>query len=233
MIKHKTIVAENIQKIKEQIHLAEIKYHRAPNSVTLLAVSKQQNIDKISAAINAGQHCFGENYLQEALEKITALNIFKPEWHFIGQVQSNKTQLIAQHFSWVHSIDRFKIAQRLNMQRSENLPPLNVCIELNISQQTNKSGVDLNQLSDLAHAVSELKNLKLRGLMAIPEPNQDFSKQIEIYQQVAQSQINLCSKGLSLDTLSMGMSGDFVAAIAAGSTMVRIGSGIFGERYKN
>lgn len=224
-------IAENLQKIKQQIYLAENKYHRTSGSVKLLAVSKQQNMDKIRAAINAGQYCFGENYLQEALTKITALNnIPFLEWHFIGQVQSNKTQLIAQHFSWVHSIDRLKIAQRLSDQRPKNLPPLNVCIEINISEQNSKSGVHLMQLSELAHAVNALKNLRLRGLMAIPEPVQDFSKQLTVYRQVQEAQINLCAEGLILDTLSMGMSDDFTAAIAAGSTIVRIGRSIFGER---
>lgn len=223
-------ITQNLHHIQQQIQLAEKKYHRTPDSVTLLAVSKQQSINKVRAAITAGQNHFGENYLQEALIKIKAFNEFSLQWHFIGRVQSNKTSLIAQHFSWVHSIDRLKIAERLNVQRPENLPPLNVCIEFNISEQLSKSGVQLNQLSDLAHRITALKNLHLRGLMAIPAPTHNFHEQLHVYEQVQQAQKNLCAEGLMLDTLSMGMSNDFVAAIAAGSTMVRIGTAIFGQR---
>jgi len=223
-------ILKNLQHTRQQIYLAEEKYQRTPGSVELLAASKQQSIDAIRQAVDAGHYCFGENYLQEALTKIIALKGLPIEWHFIGRLQANKTQLVAQHFDWVHSIDRLKIAERLNAQRPEDLPPLNVCIEVNISQQETKSGVTLDQLLELAHAVSKLKNLRLRGLMAIPEPVDNFSEQFNIYQQVKKAQENLSAQGLVLDTLSMGMSGDFEAAIAAGSTMVRIGTAIFGGR---
>lgn len=223
-------ITENLQHLHQQIHWMEEKYKRPHGSVKLLAASKQQNIDKIEDAISAGQNCFGENYLQEALTKITTLKNHSIQWHFIGKLQVNKTRLIAQHFSWVHGIDRLKIAERLSAQRPSNFPPLNVCIALNISQEEQKSGVTYDQLFDLAHHVSQLENLHLRGLMAIPKPTHNFSEQFNIYQQVQQAQKDLCARGLELDTLSMGMSNDFEAAIAAGSTMVRIGTAIFGER---
>lgn len=224
------LISDNLNTLHQKIRAAEIKYQRTPNSVKLLAVSKQQSLDAIQQAITAGQHCFGENYLQEALSKIIALNNPSIEWHFIGKVQSNKTQAIAQHFAWVHSIDRLKIAERLNAQRPKDLPGLNVCIEVNISEENTKSGVPLDQLSTLAHQVAQLENLRLRGLMVIPAPLENFEDQLNVYQQVADAQKKLCAEGLALDTLSMGMSDDFEAAIAAGSTMVRIGTGVFGKR---
>jgi pyridoxal phosphate enzyme (YggS family) len=229
-------IIEQLAHIQSQIHCAEKQYHRAPGSVQLLAVSKQQSIEKIRTAIEVGQTCFGENYLQEALAKIAALqnsdlSVFQPiKWHFIGKIQSNKTQQMAKYFDWVHSVDRLHIAERLNAQRPQHLAPLNICIEINIHQENTKSGVELTALPALAHAISRLKQIRLRGLMAIPRPALDFKTQFETYQQVQKAQQMLCAQGLMLDTLSMGMSGDFIAAIAAGSTLVRVGSAIFGRR---
>jgi pyridoxal phosphate enzyme (YggS family) len=226
-------ILKNLNHIRQQIYDAEKKYQRPHGSVKLLAVSKQQSISAIHEAINAGQSAFGENYLQEALDKITTLKTFPIEWHFIGKIQSNKTQLIAQHFTWVHSVDRLKIAKRLDGQRPENLPPLNICIEVNISAQQTKSGVMLDELPELAHQIAALKNLRLRGLMAIPEHANNFAEQLHIYQRLQQAQTNLCAQGFILDTLSMGMSSDFEAAIAGGSTMVRIGAAVFGKRLSH
>jgi PLP dependent protein len=223
-------ILKRLHQLQLAIHQAEQCYHRQAGHVQLLAVSKQQPIEAIREAVAGGQLCFGENYVQEALQKITALADLPLEWHFIGTIQSNKTQAIATHFSWVHSLDRLSIARRLNQQRPPHLPKLNVCIEVNISQENTKSGVTLDALSELAHAVNSLENLHLRGLMAIPHPMLDFAEQRVVYQHVQAVYAELCAQGLALDTLSMGMSGDFVAAIAAGSTIVRIGAALFGPR---
>lgn len=224
-------ITQRLQQLQSRIREAEQLYHRPANSVQLLAVSKQQSADAVREAAAAGQLYFGENYLQEALAKMALLTDLPIEWHFIGKLQSNKTQLITKHFAWVHSIDRLSIAQRLNQQRPQHLPKLNVCIEVNISNQPSKSGIAPGELTELAHAINQLENLKLRGLMAIPAPTSDAAKQLAIYQQLQAIQANLCTQGLVLDTLSMGMSDDFVMAIAAGSTMVRIGTALFGPRY--
>ncbi len=223
-------IAENINSIQQQIIRAEHDYHRKPNSVTLLAASKSQPIEKIQAAVMAGQKIFGENYVQEALSKIQALQQYQLEWHFIGAIQANKTREIAEHFAWVHGICRLSIAARLNQQRPKNLPPLNVCIQVNISEEENKSGIKLSELTELAIAVSKLDRLRLRGLMAIPAVNEIFAEQRIVYEKLALAQQELIKQGLSLDTLSMGMTQDMLAAIAAGSTLVRIGTGIFGVR---
>jgi pyridoxal phosphate enzyme (YggS family) len=223
-------ISQNLQHIRQQIHLLEQKYTRPPNSVTLLAVSKQQSVEKIQQVFAAGQRCFGENYLQEALTKINQLKALPIEWHFIGHIQANKTRAVAENFNWVHSVDSIKIAQRLDAQRPDNLPPLNVCIQVNISQESTKSGILLEQLAELAHRITSLENLTLRGLMVIPAVMTNLSEQAAIYKQVQAAQATLAAQSLKLDTLSMGMSDDFEAAIAAGSTLVRIGTAIFGAR---
>ncbi len=223
-------ILQRLHQLQLTIRQAEQHYHRQAGSVQLLAVSKQQPLAAIREAIAGGQLCFGENYLQEALQKITTLTDVPLEWHFIGTIQSNKTQAIATHFAWVHSLDRLHIAERLNQQRPTHLPKLNVCIEVNISQQATKSGVTLDALPELAHAINRLENLRLRGLMAIPHASKEFAEQLAVYQRVQAAYAALCAQGLALDTLSMGMSDDFVAAIAAGSTIVRIGTALFGPR---
>ena len=198
--------------------------------VKLLAVSKAQSALSIREAFIAGQSMFGENYLQEALKKQAELSDLTIEWHFIGPIQSNKTQLIAQHFSWVHSIDRLKIAQRLNDARPTDLDPLQVCIQLNVGDESSKSGITEHELENLAAAISTLPRLKLRGLMAIPPPIQDQNQQRLYFKQVRKCYDNLLAKGFDLDTLSIGMSDDYQVAIEQGATIVRIGSALFGAR---
>jgi pyridoxal phosphate enzyme (YggS family) len=225
-------IAANLKAIKQQIQMAEQEYGRKTGSVQLLAASKGQSVEKIRTAIIAEQHSFAENYAQEALTKITALQQDNLEWHFIGKIQSNKTKAIAENFVWAHSIDRLQIAKRLNEQRPVDLPALNVCIEVNVSEEKTKSGVMLSELSELAKAIVKLPHLKLRGLMTIPAPANGFSEQRKPYKKLYEVYQDLQQQGFSLDTLSMGMSNDFVAAIAEGSTLVRIGTAIFGERFQ-
>ncbi len=201
------------------------------NKVQLLAVSKAQSVATIRDAYQAGVRLFGENYLQEALDKQTQLTDLEIEWHFIGPIQSNKTQLIARHFAWVQSVDRIKIAQRLNDARPHALPALQVCLQVNISGEVSKSGVAPADLFALAVEVAKLPRLQLRGLMAIPAPTQDAQLQREQFKEVKNCFDNLIKHGFKLDTLSMGMSEDFEAAILQGATMVRIGSGLFGARH--
>ncbi len=214
--------------------LATIKSAQAASpfkqNVQLVAVSKAQSADAIRAAYSAGQRIFGENYLQEAIDKQAQLNELDIEWHFIGPIQSNKTQPIAQHFSWVHSVDRLKIAQRLNDARSPDSAPLNICIQLNISHEDTKSGVSPEALEPLAAEILKLPRLRLRGLMAIPAPVKDLAAQTQQFKQVRQCYDALLAQGYCLDTLSIGMSDDFAAAIEQGATFVRIGSAIFGAR---
>lgn len=198
--------------------------------VTLLAVSKAQSAEKLREAYEAGQTKFGENYLQEALNKQTELADLNIEWHFIGPIQSNKTQPIAQHFSWVHGVDRIKIAQRLNDARPADLPRLQICLQVNISGEASKSGVAPNALLELVKAVSALPKLTLRGLMTIPEPTNDEVLQHKQFKQMRELLQNLNKEGYALDTLSMGMSNDYQIAIEEGATIVRVGSAIFGER---
>ncbi len=224
-----TSISNRLQDILATIQLAKLANHRA-QSVNLLAVSKAQSALAIREAYAAGQKLFGENYLQEALDKQSQLADLAIEWHFIGPIQSNKTQLIAQHFNWVHSIDRLKIAQRLNDARPETLAPLQVCIQVNISNEESKSGVTQQELETLASAISKLPRLKLRGLMAIPEPSNDNNKQRIQFKQVRECYDALLEKGFTLDTLSIGMSDDFRIAIEEGATIVRIGSALFGAR---
>ena len=207
---------------------------RPREAVQLLAVSKTFPAEAVLEAIAAGQQAFGENYLQEALDKIDAVAAALPsaqvEWHFIGPIQSNKTRPLAAHFAWVHTVERLKIAQRLSEQRPPELSPLNVCLQVNISGEARKSGVAPGDLPELARQVAALPNLTLRGLMAIPEPETDVSKQRAAFAQVRALFDQLNHDGYGLDTLSMGMSGDMQSAIAEGATIVRIGSAIFGER---
>ena len=225
-----TTIAQRLQAIRTRIHSAETAAGRQLNVVTLLAVSKAQPAPLLREAFVAGQRLFGENYLQEALNKQAALADLDIEWHFIGPMQSNKTQAIAQHFSWVHSIDRLKIAERLNAARPLHLPPLQICIQVNVSSEGSKSGVLPQEVYALAEAVAKLPNLKLRGLMAIPSPTTDIARQRSQFGKVCELYQKLQAQGFKLDTLSIGMSEDFPAAIAEGATMVRIGSAIFGAR---
>lgn len=207
---------------------------RDVNAVTLLAVSKTFGPEAVAEALTARQRAFGENYIQEGVEKIFALRASHPsvalEWHCIGPVQSNKTRLVAEHFDWVQSVDRLKIAQRLSEQRPPELPPLQVCLQVNVDGGANKSGVTPAELPALAAAVAALPGLKLRGLMCIPEPADSFEAQRVVFQQARALFDDLNARGLGLDTLSMGMSDDMDAAVAAGSTMVRVGRAVFGSR---
>jgi len=227
-------VAANLAHIKQSIRDSERKFGLKSDSVKLLAASKGQPVEKILAAINAGQSIFGESYLQEALLKMAAvaeLAATKPlEWHFIGPIQSNKTRKIAEHFSWVQSVASMKIADRLNEQRPAHLPPLNICIEVNVDAEATKSGVSLAEAPALVGYCSALPRLSVRGLMAIPKIQTDFAAQRREFHKLFVLCKELRDKGYGLDTLSMGMTEDFIAAIAEGSTMVRIGTGIFGAR---
>jgi len=203
-------------------------------TVNLLAVSKGQSTSAVREAYVAGQKMFGENYLQEALEKQAELTDLTIEWHFIGPIQSNKTQSIAKNFAWVHSLDRLKIAQRLNDARPDNLAPLQVCIQINSSNESSKSGVNISALEELAIAITAMPNLKLRGLMAIPEASKDIHQQRSQFKQVRECYDMLLTKGFALDTLSIGMSNDYKIAIEQGATIIRIGSALFGNRiYAN
>lgn len=220
-------IAENISTLAERIRSAAQAVQRDPASVGLLAVSKTKPASDLREAYDAGLRDFGENYLQEALGKQAELSDLPLIWHFIGPIQSNKTRAIAEHFAWVHSVDRLKIAQRLSEQRPPELPPLNICIQVNVSGEASKSGCSPEDLPALAQAISALPNLKLRGLMAIPEPTDDRDEQNASFAAVSTLRAQL---GLPLDTLSMGMSHDLEAAIAQGATWVRIGTALFGAR---
>lgn len=224
-------IAEGLRRVRERIAAAARACGRDPAGVRLLAVSKTFPAEDLRAAQAAGQDCFGESYLNEALPKIAALADPVPEWHFIGPLQSNKTRAIAERFVWVHSVDRLKVAQRLNDQRPGTLPPLNVCIQVNISGEATKSGAPIEGLEELARAVAALPRLRLRGLMAIPAPTEDLEAQRAAFRRLREIRDGLNERlGLALDTLSMGMSDDLEAAVAEGATLVRIGSAIFGAR---
>jgi len=216
--------------IRARIAAAEREYGRQPGSVMLLAVSKAQPADAIRAVYAAGQRDFGESYLQEALSKQTALGNFAITWHFIGALQSNKTRQVAQHFSWVHSVDRLKIAVRLNEQRQEDLPPLNICLQVNIGAERQKAGIAPSDLHLLATQLRPLSRLRLRGLMALPPASNDVGAQRGYFRQLKLAFEQLRNDGHPLDTLSMGMSTDLEAAVAEGTTLVRIGTALFGER---
>ena len=225
-----TIIAENLQAVHERIRQAAAAAHRSPEDVRLLAVSKTFDASSVTAAWQAGQRAFGENFVQEALDKIAELGHLGIEWHFIGPVQSNKTRPIAEHFAWVHSIEREKIARRLNDSRPPHLPPLNVLIQVNVSGETSKSGVAPGEERMLAEAIRSLPRLCLRGLMAIPEPTPDAALQRRRFALLRSLQQGLQADDRNVDSLSMGMSDDLEAAVAEGSTMVRIGTAIFGSR---
>ncbi|HUW26696.1 MAG TPA: YggS family pyridoxal phosphate-dependent enzyme [Gallionella sp.] len=225
-----TTIASNLQAVRAAITAATVVAGRTSGEVTLLAVSKTFAPDAIREACHNGQICFAESYVQEALHKIVTLHDLPIEWHFIGPIQGNKTRAIAEHFAWVHSIDRLKIAERLSAQRPAHLPPLQVCLQINISKEASKSGVPSGEAAQLARQVAQLPRLSLRGLMTIPEPSEDVSAQRAAFAQLRELRDQINRQGLRLDTLSMGMSHDFAAAIAEGATMVRIGTAIFGER---
>ena len=225
-----TTIPGNLQHVRARIATACQRAGRGVEEVTLLAVSKTFGADAVRAAAAAGQRAFGENYIQEGVEKIAALRDLGLMWHCIGPIQSNKTRLVAEHFDWVHTVDRLKIAERLSAQRPADRPPLNVCIQVNIDGGANKSGVAPGDALALARAVAALPQLKLRGLMSIPEIAPDFEAARAVHAGARALFDQLNADGLGLDTLSMGMSDDLEAAIAAGSTTVRIGTAIFGSR---
>lgn len=225
-----TTIASNLQAVRAAMTAAAAEAGRAPDDISLLAVSKTFTPDAIREACRAGQTRFAESYVQEALHKIAALHDLPIEWHYIGPIQSNKTRAIVEHFAWVHSVDRLKIAERLSAQRPAHLPPLQVCLQVNISNEASKSGVPPGEAAQLAMAIAHLPHLRLRGLMAVPEPGDDVDAQRAAFARLRELFEQLNRQGLKLDTLSMGMSHDFAAAIAEGATMVRIGSAIFGDR---
>ena len=225
-----TTIRNNLQRVHQRIVAACAQAQRPVTEVTLLAVSKTFGPEAVREAHDAGQNAFGENYIQEAVEKIALLRDLPLQWHCIGPVQSNKTRLVATHFDWVHSIDRLKIAQRLSEQRPPGLAPLQVCVQVNIDGGATKAGVAPREVLALAGELAQLPRLKLRGLMTIPEPVADVAAQRALHLRTRALFDQLNDAGLQLDTLSMGMTADLEAAIAAGSTMVRIGTAIFGER---
>jgi len=225
-----TMIADNLQQVRTRIATACNTHGRPPEAVTLLAVSKTFGPQAVREAFAAGQTAFGENYIQEAVDKIVALADLPLEWHCIGPIQSNKTRLVAEHFDWAHSVDRLKIAQRLSEQRPKGTAPLNVCIQVNIDGGPTKAGVAPEDALALAQAVVALPNVRLRGIMTIPEPAIDFEAACAVHMRAIALFDALNAAGLALDTLSMGMTGDLEAAIASGSTMVRVGTAIFGGR---
>lgn len=225
-----TIIASNLQAVRRNVERYARGAQRRPEEILLLAASKTFPAAAIREACAAGQHAFGESYVQEALEKIAALRDLALEWHFIGPIQSNKTRAIAENFPWVHGVDRLKIAERLSDQRPHNLPPLNVCLQVNVSGEDSKSGVDPAAACELAQQIAKLPRLRLRGLMAIPAPAEGLSEQRKPFAQLRELLQQMNIQGLQLDTLSMGMSDDLEAAILEGATIVRVGTAIFGGR---
>ncbi|OCG19567.1 YggS family pyridoxal phosphate enzyme [Gilliamella sp. HK2] len=227
-------IHDNLLAIRNEIETIASKCKRDPNTIELIAVSKTKPVQQITEAISAGQFSFGENYVQEGIEKIQYFKKTMPSqlltWHFIGPLQSNKSKLVAENFDWMHTIDRFKIAQRLNDQRPTSMAKLNVLIQVNISQEASKSGVAPEEVAGLVKQIIALPNLNLRGLMAIPEIEDDFGKQLNVFTKMQKLLHSLQADYPFMDTLSMGMSSDMQAAIVAGSTMVRIGTAIFGAR---
>jgi pyridoxal phosphate enzyme (YggS family) len=222
------MITQSLNQIRAQIRQAALDYNRDPGSVLLLAVSKTKPAKDIAAAYQAGQRHFGESYCQEALKKQQELGAFDITWHFIGPIQSNKTKALAAHFDWVHSVDKLKIAQRLSEQRPSALAALNICLQVNISGEASKSGIALEELPHMCKVAAELPNLKLRGVMAIPSPQEDFEQQRQPYKVLSQAVAKLNNP--ELDTFSFGMTRDLKAAIAEGSTIVRIGTALFGAR---
>lgn len=229
------MIGDNLQQVRYRIAAACTGAGRSPESVRLLAVSKTFPAEALRAAHAVGQRAFGENYVQEALDKIEALADLRGEleWHCIGPLQSNKTRVVAEQFDWVHSVDRLKIAQRLSEQRPPHLPPLQLCLQVNVDGGANKSGVSAAEAPALARAVAALPRLRLRGLMAIPEPAPDFETQRQLFLRVTRLYEAMRADGLALDVLSLGMSADLEAAVAAGSTLVRVGTAIFGGRPRS
>ena len=227
-----TTISANLQAVITRIEAAARQFGRNPGGISLLAVSKTWPASDVREAALAGQKSFGENYVQEGIDKARSLESLGLEWHFIGPLQSNKTRPVAETFDWVHAVDRLKIAERLSEQRPENLPALQVCIQVNVSGEQTKSGVSLDEAAALAHRVAALPRIRLRGLMAIPQFVEDFAEQRMAFRRLREAFEQLNKEGLSLDTLSMGMSHDLEAAIAEGATMVRVGTAIFGERNK-
>ena len=223
-------IAENIEQLSDRLQRLERQYERSAGSVKLLAVSKRHPVQSIIVANQAGIEDFGENYLQEALDKIQHLSSLRVNWHFIGPIQANKTKAIAKNFQWVHSIDRLKIAQRLSDQREPSGPKLNICVQIKLSDETSKFGVELSEAEVLCDRVAALPNLQLRGLMAIPAVLPDLESQRRTFRKLAQEYSRLKPRYAHFDTLSMGMSNDFEAAVAEGSTLIRIGTAIFGTR---
>lgn len=228
-------IQKNLSDVTERIRLAATECHRSPQDITLLAVSKTKPCEAIMEAIEAGQRQFGENYVQEGVEKIQYFSERNDlVWHFIGPLQSNKSRLVAEHFDWFHTLDRAKIAQRLNEQRPQDKAPLNVLIQINISDENSKSGITLEEVNELAAQVARLPNLVLRGLMTIPAPETDYEHQCAAFRQMEYAFEQLKASYSTVDTLSMGMTDDMRAAIHCGSTLVRIGTAIFGARqYHN
>jgi pyridoxal phosphate enzyme (YggS family) len=225
-----TAIVSNLQAIRLAIAQSAHAAQRDPAGIMLLAVSKTFPAEAVREAYTADQQAFGENYVQEALDKIAALRDLPLEWHFIGPIQSNKTRVIAENFAWVHGVDRLKIAQRLSEQRPPELPALNICLQVNVSGEDSKSGVAPNEAAELARAVSQLPHLKLRGLMAIPAPADDEPTQRAPFAQLRELAQAITAQGIALDTLSMGMSHDYAAAIQEGATIIRVGTAIFGKR---
>ncbi len=219
-----------LQAVLSRIENAAKKFGRDPAAIALLAISKTWPVSDIRELATAGQRAFGESYLQEGLDKINVLRDLTLEWHFIGSLQSNKTRQIAQSFDWVHSLDRLSIAERLSAQRPSSRPPLSVCLQVNVSAETSKSGVSPAETPALAHAVAALPGLRLRGLMTIPAASRDFAAQRLPFGRLRELWQQLQADGLTLDTLSMGMSQDLEAAVAEGATLLRVGTAIFGER---
>jgi pyridoxal phosphate enzyme (YggS family) len=226
-----TPISENLQRVRQQIQIASVAAGRTAEAVKLLAVSKTMPAQAVREAYAAGQIAFGENYIQEGVDKRAELADLPLEWHCIGPIQSNKTKLVAENFAWAHSLDRLKIAERLSAQRPAHLPPLQVCLQVNVDGGANKSGVSPKDLLALAQAVAKLPQLKLRGLMTIPEPAENESAARAVHHQAKALFDSLNAVGLNLDTLSMGMTADLEAAIAEGSTCVRVGTAIFGLRH--
>ena len=226
-------IADNLAHIHNEISLAEKRYKRSKGSICLLAVSKTRTIAEIMAAFTEGQRHFGENYCQEAVEKIEKIKSPDIIWHFIGPIQSNKTRQIASHFDWVHTIDRIKIAQRLHNARPENLPPLNVCVQVNISGEASKSGIMLDAVGEFINELENFERLKVRGLMSLPAPATDFEEQCQPFSVLNEKFQELRKTRPGLDTLSIGTTQDMLAAIAEGGTIVRIGTALFGPRELN
>lgn len=223
-------VAGRLATVRERIRAAEVRFGRSPGSVTLLAVSKRQPPEALREALAAGQHAFGENYLQEALAKREALAGCPVEWHLVGPLQSNKTKPAAECFDWIHTLDRLKVARRLSAQRPAERPPLNCCIQINVSGEASKSGVAPEEAPALAEAVAALSGLRLRGLMTLPAPADGLEAQRRPFRRLRALLERINARGLELDTLSMGMSDDLEAAVAEGATLVRIGTAVFGPR---